>query len=62
MKKEDKESIVKECINIMEKNFAGSATSESQKETWGFSANTFKAWNNSIKFSRDQIKQHFGLK
>lgn len=55
------ELIVKECIDSMEKCFAGSAGTDDQKDVWGPSVDTFKAWNGAIKVSRDSIKQHFGI-
>lgn len=55
------ELIVQECIDSMEKCFAGGARTDEQKDVWGSSVDTFKAWNGAIKFSRDSIKQHFGI-
>jgi hypothetical protein len=53
--------LVQECINKMEQSFAGSIGTDDQKTVWGESANSFKAWNSAIKFSRDEIKRHFGV-
>lgn len=55
------ELIVRECVKQMENSFAGSSGTENKKEVWAKSADTFSAWNNAIKYSRDQIKQHFGV-
>jgi hypothetical protein len=56
------ELIVAECIDQMEKCFAGSIGTDDAKDVWGPSADTFKAWNGAVKFGRDAIKEHFGLK
>lgn len=55
------ELIILDCIDQMEKCFAGGEKSESQKEVWEKLA-AFKAWNAAIKLSRDEIKEHFGIK
>ncbi len=56
------ELIVRECVDSMEKCFAGGIGTDNNKDVWGPSASTFKAWNGAIKFSRDKIKEHFGVK
>jgi hypothetical protein len=55
------ELIVRECVDSMEKCFAGGIGTDNNKDVWGPSASTFKAWNGAIKFSRDKIKEHFGV-
>jgi hypothetical protein len=55
------ELIIKECIDKMEQSFAGSIGTDDQKTVWGESVNSFKSWNGAIKFSREKIKQHFGV-
>jgi hypothetical protein len=55
------ELIVQECVDSMEKCFAGGIGTDNNKDVWGPSASTFKAWNGAIKFSRDKIKEHFGV-
>lgn len=55
------ELIVKECIDIMERNFAGGQRTTNQNYGWEKSVATFVAWNNGIKTSREKIKQHFGI-
>lgn len=54
------ELIIKECTYKMEECFAGGSQSEDKKELWE-TLEGFKAWNGAIKFSRDKIKQHFGM-
>jgi hypothetical protein len=56
------ELIVEECVDSMEKCFAGGVGTDDNKDVWGPSVGTFKAWNGAIKFSRDKIKEHFGVK
>jgi hypothetical protein len=53
--------LLQECINKMEQSFAGSIGTDDQNTVWGESVNSFKAWNGAIKFSREKIKEHFGV-
>lgn len=55
------ELIVGECIEQMEKCFAGGIETDNLKSIWGESSDTFKSWNAAIKCSRGKIKEYFGV-
>ncbi len=54
--------VVKDCVDTMEKCFAGGEASMAQKDAWGPLVSTFTAWNAGIKCARQNIETNYGIK